>query len=310
VTAPDSTKKRKRGTPWSWRRTPHTPDGTMTLIEHLYELRNRIMKAAVFVVIGMIVAWFLYNGILGVLKHPYCALPADKRLNTGHGDKCELLFTAPLDGFLIRLKVMLVAGLIMASPFWLYQLWAFITPGLKKNERRLTITFVFASSVLFIGGAALAYFVLNKGLRVLVESGGSGTVAALAVSSYLRFVMAMLMIFGVSFEVPLLIVMLNLVGVLTFERLKKMQRILLFSIFAFAAVVTPSQDPFTMLALAVPMCILFEGAVIIAWRHDKRKAARGDNEFFRNLSDDETSPLDETPSPVEEPDSVDDNNNR
>lgn len=279
----------------------------MTLIEHLYELRNRLVKAVLFIVIGMVVAWFLYDHILTILKHPYCSLPASHRLNTGHGNSCSLIFTGPLDGFLIRLKVMLVAGIIMASPFWLYQLWAFITPGLKKKERKITIWFVISSTVLFIGGAALAYFVLTKGLRVLVESAGSGTVAALAVTSYLRFVLAMLTIFGVSFEVPLLIVMLNMVGVLSFERLKKMQRILIFAIFAFAAVVTPSQDPFTMCALAVPMVILFEGAVLVAWRHDKRKAAREDTEFFHNLSDDETSPLDTTPSDVDEPEPVDDN---
>jgi sec-independent protein translocase protein TatC len=311
VTAPDSTKK-KRGTPWSWRRTPRTPDGTMTLIEHLYELRNRIMKAAVFVVIGMIVAWFLYNGILAILKHPYCALPSKYRLipENNPNNKCPLVYTGPLDAFLIRLKVMLISGIVLSSPFWLYQLWAFITPGLKKNERRLTVTFVGASTVLFAGGACLAFFVLTKGLRVLVESGGSGTAALLSINQYLSFVIAMLTIFGASFEVPLLIVMLNMVGVLSYARLKKMQRILIFAIFAFSAIATPSQDPFTMLALAVPMCILFEAAVVICWRHDKRKAARGDNEFFRNLSDDETSPLDETPSPVEEPDPVDDNNNR
>jgi len=304
VTSP--TRTRKRGTPWSWRRTPRNSDGTMTLIEHLYELRNRLVKAVFFIVIGMIVAWFLYDHILKILEHPYCSLPAKHRLQTS-GDKkgCDLIFTGPLDGFLIRLKVMLVAGIVMASPFWLYQLWAFVTPGLKKKERKITVTFVISSSVLFIGGAALAYFVLTKGLRVLIESAGSGTVAALAVTSYLRFVLAMLTIFGVSFEVPLLIVMLNMVGILTFERLKKMQRILIFGIFAFAAVVTPSQDPFTMLALAVPMVILFEGAVLVAWRHDKRKAARQDKEFFHNLSDDEASPLED---PVDEPQSVDETN--
>jgi sec-independent protein translocase protein TatC len=304
VTSPT---RKKRGTPWSWRRTPRNPDGTMTLIEHLYELRNRLVKAAIFVVIGMIVAWFLYNHILKILEHPYCSLPAKHRLQTSTHGGCQLIFTGPLDGFLIRLKVMLVAGVIMASPFWLYQLWAFVTPGLKKNERKITVWFVISSSVLFIGGAALAYFVLTKGLRVLIESAGSGTVAALAVTSYLRFVLAMLTIFGVSFEVPLLIVMLNMVGVLSFERLKKMQRILIFAIFAFAAVVTPSQDPFTMCALAVPMCVLFEGAVLIAWRHDKRKASREDAEFFRNLSDDEASPLDTRPTDIDEPEPVDDN---
>jgi sec-independent protein translocase protein TatC len=304
------TPKKKRGTPWSWRRTPHNSDGTMTLIEHLYELRNRIIKAVVFIIIGMVVAWFLYDQILRILEHPYCSLPRSHRLNIvgAPNNNCSLIFTSPLDGFLIRLKVMLVAGIVLASPFWLYQLWAFITPGLKKSERKITVMFVLCSSVLFIGGAALAYFVLTKGLRVLVESAGSGTTAALAVTGYLRFVLAMLTIFGASFEVPLLIVMLNMVGVLTFERLKKMQRVLIFAIFAFAAIVTPSQDPFTMLALAVPMVVLFEGAVLVAWRHDKRKAARENSEFFRNLSDDEASPLNMSPSELDEAEPIDESN--
>jgi sec-independent protein translocase protein TatC len=304
------TSKKKRGTPWSWRRTPRNPDGTMTLVEHLYELRNRLVKAALFIIIGMVVSWFLYDQILRILEHPYCSLPRSHRLNIAGApnDNCSLIFTSPLDGFLIRLKVMLVAGIVLASPFWLYQLWAFITPGLKKNERKITVAFVLCSSVLFIGGAALAYFVLTKGLRVLVESAGSGTTAALAVTGYLRFVLAMLTIFGVSFEVPLLIVMLNMVGVLTFERLKKMQRILVFAIFAFAAIVTPSQDPFTMLALAVPMVVLFEAAVVVAWRHDKRKAAREDAAYFHNLSDDEASPLEISPSEVDEPEPTDESN--
>ncbi len=304
------TSKKKRGTPWSWRRTPRNPDGTMSLVEHLYELRNRLVKAAIFIIIGMIVSWFLYDQILRILEHPYCSLPRSHRLNIvgAPNNNCSLIFTSPLDGFLIRLKVMLVAGIVLASPFWLYQLWAFITPGLKKSERKITVMFVLCSSVLFIGGAALAYFVLTKGLRVLVESAGSGTTAALAVTGYLRFVLAMLTIFGVSFEVPLLIVMLNMVGVLTFERLKKLQRILIFAIFAFAAIVTPSQDPFTMLALAVPMVVLFEAAVVVAWRHDKRKAAREDAEYFHNLSDDEASPLDMNPSQLDEPESIDESN--
>jgi len=303
------TAKKKRGTPWSWRRTPRNTDGTMTLIEHLYELRNRIVKAAIFIVIGMIIAWFLYNHILATLKHPYCALPAKYRLIPENpGNKCPLVYTGPLDAFLIRLKVMLISGIILSSPFWLYQLWAFITPGLKKNEKKLTISFVLSSTVLFAGGAALAFFVLTKGLRVLVESGGSGTAALLSINQYLSFVIAMLTIFGVSFEVPLLIVMLNMVGVLSFERLRKLQRILIFGIFAFAAIVTPSQDPFTMLALAVPMVVLFEAAVVIAWRHDKRKAAREDAEYFHNLSDDEASPLEMNPSQLDEPESIDESN--
>lgn len=275
----------------------------MTLIEHLRELRNRVVKSAIIVVLGMIVAYIFYSHILHVLQGPYCDIPRDHRL-TFPGEKagdCKLLFTGPVDGFLIRLKVSLIAGIIGSSPFWLYQLWAFITPGLKKSERKITMTFVACSSVLFLGGVALAYFVIGHGLKLLIESAGSGTVAALAVKPYLSFVIAMMLIFGIAFELPLLVVMLNMVGVLKFWMLKKFQRVAIFLIFLFAGFATPSTDPFTMLGMAVPMVALFEIAVIIAWRHDKRKAAREDKDFFHNLSDDEASPLDTTPSEIEDP---------
>lgn len=279
----------------------------MTLIEHLYELRRRLFKAAIFVVLGTVVGWLFYNHILDVLKEPYCSLPASHRIQAGNGsDKCTLLFFGPLDGFLIRLKVSAISGLILSSPFWLYQLWAFITPGLKKSERRLTVIFVLCSTVLFIGGAALAYLTLSKGLHLLIGSAGDGTAAALAVTNYLSFVMAMLLIFGISFEFPLLVVMLNRVGVLSYERLRKWLRAIVFMVFVFAAIATPSQDPFTMCALAVPMCVLFGVALLIARSHDKRKHALEAAAAFHDVSDDEASPLDTTPTPIDEPEPVDD----
>lgn len=300
----ESTTPRRRMVP---HRKPRSPDGTMTLIEHLRELRNRVIKSAIFVVIGMIVAYIFYNQILHVLQGPYCKIPADHRfISAGtNPDKCELLFTGPVDGFLIRLKVSLIAGIVGSAPFWLYQVWAFITPGLKKSERKITLSFVSCSSVLFLGGVVLAYFVVGHGLQLLIESAGSGTVAALAVKPYLSFVIALMLIFGVAFELPLLVVMLNLVGVLKYWMLKKFQRVAIFLIFVFAGVATPSTDPFTMLGMAVPMVALFELAVLISWRHDKRKEAQEAKDFFHNLSDDETSPLDASPSDIEDPDTVD-----
>lgn len=281
------------------------PDGTMTLVEHLTELRNRLIKSVIFIVIGTVVGWLFYNNILHVLQRPYCSLPADRRAFS-NGDNCKLLFFNPLDGFLIRLKVAAIAGIILTSPLWIYQLWAFITPGLKKNERKITLAFVGCSTVLFAGGAALAYYTLSKGLHLLVSTAGSGTAAALSITGYLSFVLAMLMIFGVAFEFPLVIASLNLVGILSFERLRKWQRGIIFLVFVFAAIATPSQDPFTMLALAVPMVLLFELATLVAWRHDKRKAEREAAELYTNLPDDQTSPLDQTPSAIDAPESVED----
>lgn len=170
-----------------------------------------------------------------------------------------------------------------------------MTPGLHKNERRWTIAFVLTSSLLFFAGMALAYATLAKGLRVLVVSAGSGTQAALDVTSYISFVTLMLLIFGASFELPLLIVMLNLVRVLPFSVLKRGQRVGIFLIFVFAAVATPSTDPFTMIAMALPMCLLFEAAVLFAFLHDRRRARRQLAEDAARLPDDVASTIDPFP---------------
>jgi sec-independent protein translocase protein TatC len=288
--------------PWSWRSTPHNDDGTMTLVEHLYELRNRLIKGVIFIIIGGIVAWFFYDNILHVLSKPYCNIPASHRSLPDGSNQCDLVYFSPVDGFFIRIKVTIIAGVVLASPLWLYQLWAFITPGLKKNERKYALSFVGFSTALFVCGAVLAYFVLNKAMTILVDQAGEGTSALLAVPNYLSFVIALLLIFGAAFEFPLLVVMLNMVGILTFERLKKWQRYIIFLVFCFSAVATPTGDPFTMCAMAVPMCLLFEIAVIFAWRHDKRKAARQSKEFFHDIPDDEASPLDTTPAPIDRED--------
>jgi len=269
----------------------------MTLIEHLSELRSRLFKAAIFVAAGTIAGWILYSRLLELLKHPYCALPPDRRFSaTG---ECQLVFFGVGDGFMIRLKVAVIAGLVLSAPFWLYQLWAFITPGLKRNERKWTIVFVVSASVLFALGMVLAYLVLPKAMSVLVHFAGPGVTPLFAVKDYLSFVTSMLLVFGVAFELPLLVVILNLAGVLSYQRLMKWQRMAIFLIFVFAAVATPSQDPFSMIFMAIPLCVLFEGAVFIARFHDKRKAAREASESFADLPDDVASPLDLAPEPVQ-----------
>jgi sec-independent protein translocase protein TatC len=274
------------------------PDGTMTLIEHLSELRSRLFKAAIFVAAGTVAGWILYSRLLKILMHPYCALPPERRFNSAAGG-CQLVFFSVGDGFMIRLKVAVIAGLVLSAPFWLYQLWAFVTPGLKRNERKWTIIFVASASVLFALGMALAYLVLPKAMHVLVSFAGPGVTPLFAVKDYLSFVTSMLLIFGVAFELPLLVVILNLAGVLSYQRLMKWQRMGIFLIFVFAAVATPSQDPFSMIFMAVPLCVLFEGAVFIARIHDKRKAAREASESFADLPDDVASPLDLASEPVQ-----------
>jgi sec-independent protein translocase protein TatC len=258
------------------RRNKRDPEGRMAVLDHLRELRRRVVWMVIIIALGAVLGWVFYNPILEVLKHPYCSVPYQHRLGgaPGDGDNCKLFFNAPLDGFTSRLKISVIAGAVLTGPIWLYQVWAFITPGLKKNERKYSLSFIAGSTVLFVAGAGLAYLVLAKGLRILIGAGGSGTAAALSINNYISFVVLMLVVFGAAFELPLLVVMANMVGVLPAKLLKKSQRIAIFLIFLFAAVATPSTDPFTMCAMAVPMAVLFEGAVVFAIFHDRRKARR------------------------------------
>src|SRR3954452_8287561 len=257
-------------------RKPANPEGRMSVLDHLRELRRRLIVVMIIVALGAVVGWLVYNPLLEILKQPYCNIPYQHRLGAQDQSEaqCKLLFRAPLDGFTIRLKVSVIAGAVLTAPLWLYQLWAFVTPGLRRHERRWTFSFVASSSVLFALGMALAYFTLYKGLNVLITQAGSGTQAGLDVNSYISFVVLMLVIFGASFELPLLIIMLNAVRVLPYRLLRRGQRLGIFLVFAFAAVPTPSTDPFTMIAMAVPMVVLFELAVLWSFLHDRRRARR------------------------------------
>jgi sec-independent protein translocase protein TatC len=272
----------------SLRRAPRTPnpDGRMPLMEHIRELRNRILKAILGILAGAIVGWIFYDPIWRVLQRPYCKIPQANRLN-GH---CALTTTGILDPFVLRIKICVIIGLVLASPLWLYQLWAFVAPGLYRRERRWTYVFMTGAIPLFAAGAFLAYLTLDKGLGILLGFTPEHVVPLVTITSYLSYAVAMLLIFGATFELPLFVVVLNLAGVLTHARIRKWRRTLVFGIFVFAAVATPSQDPFTMLALALPTVVLFEVAELIAYVHDRRKAGRPDP--YASLSDDEASPLD------------------
>ena len=223
-------------------------------------------------------------------------MPAEHRFQAGPTGKCDLIYTGVLDGFTTRLKVSFIAGAVFTAPIWLYQIWAFITPGLKKNERKYTVGFILASTLLFATGMALAYLVLNRGLQVLLSAAGSGAVALLTINAYLGFVMLMLLVFGAAFELPLIVIMANMAGALPAKLLKKSQRIGIFLIFLFAAVATPSTDPFTMCAMAVPMVLLFEASIVVAIIHDRRKARRRAAEAAaEHLDDDVPSAVDPIP---------------
>jgi sec-independent protein translocase protein TatC len=271
----------------------------MSLIGHLRELRNRIGIALFFVLIATAVAfWWYEHGLGDFIRAPYCNLPNDLRYNDADG-KCGLLVTDVFGGALIRLKISFIAGIVLSAPFWLHQLWAFLTPGLKKNERRYGVGFVTASTLLFASGAALAYISLSAGLKLLLGLAGDGVVVALTAQDYIGFVISLLLAFGVSFELPLIAVVLNLIGVLSYAVLAKARRWLYFLTIVFAAFITPTQDPFTMLLMAGPMCVLFELAIQIARVVDKRRAKRAAADGLAGLDDDEASPAIEAASPLD-----------
>lgn len=265
----------------------------MTLAEHLGELRSRILISLAAVVVGTIVAFAFHHQILDVLTRPYCHLPKSYRLET---DRCTLVVTGVLDAFTVTLKLSLYVGLILSSPVWLWQLWRFVTPGLHQNERRYAIGFVASSVGLFALGTFVAYITLSNGLHFLLSFATGGLTSLLTFDSYLSYVVAMVLVFSVSFEFPLVVIMLNVVRVLSYAQLRRWTRVVIFSIFVFAAVATPSQDPFTMLALAVPMAMLYGASLAFAFVHDRRVARRGDTSAYAHLGDDELSPLDDEPA--------------
>jgi sec-independent protein translocase protein TatC len=277
----------------------------MPVLDHLRELRRRVIIIVLIVFGGAIVGWFLYGHILEILRHPYCSVPQKYRFQGSGGQKCVLIYHGVLDGFTTRLKVSAIAGVVLTGPLWLYQIWAFITPGLRRRERRYTIIFVLASTVLFAAGMSLAYVVLSKGLRFLLEQSGYGTQAQLTINDYISFVTLMLVIFGAAFELPLLVVLANFAGALPATLLRKSQRIAVFLIFLFAAVATPSTDPYTMCAMAIPMVLLFEAAVAIAIVHDRRKARRQAAERAEaHVDDDVPSEVDAVPRSLDWSDST------
>ncbi|MGW1062210.1 twin-arginine translocase subunit TatC [Micromonospora sp. NBC_01412] len=280
---------RKRG-PSTFERAA---DGSMTLIEHVRELRNRLFRASLALLVGFGFGIWLAEPVRRLLSKPYCDLPASIDPDTG---KCNFVQLGVADVFLLNLKIGLWVGLIIAAPVWLYQLWAFIAPGLHRHERRYAYIFTSLAAPLFAAGAVLAFFVTTKGLEFLLNISGEDIATTLEVTRYISFVTNLILLFGVAFEFPLIVLMLNFVGLASAKRLLSWWRVAIFVFFAFSAVVTPTPDPFGMTALALCLTALYFGAVGVAFLNDRRRG-RG-KEAYAGLDDDEVSPLELDDDPV------------
>ncbi|MEV5410707.1 twin-arginine translocase subunit TatC [Thermopolyspora sp. NPDC052614] len=268
-------------------------EGRMPLMEHLRELRNRLLKAILAIAGGTVLGFVIFDPIWAFLKEPYCRLPQSHQLDKG---TCTLVVNGVFDAFMVNLKVALIFGIIVSAPLWLYQIWAFVTPGLYQNERRYTLSFLGLAVPLFLGGSALAYFIMDKGLALLLGFAPVDVIPLLSMGEYLNFALAMLVIFGVSFELPLLLVFLNVIGVLRFQTVAKHQRMVIFGMFVFSAVATPSQDPISMLSLAVPMVVLFLLAEVFMYFRDRKRDVE-EAERQRRLEEELNTP---GPSPLDE----------
>lgn len=278
-----------------WRRGPsqfeRAADGSMTLVEHLIELRGRLSKASLAILAGIAIGYWLADPVFELLKQPYCNLDTAFR---PEGD-CDLLVLGAQDPFLQRLKLALWVGLIIAGPVWLYQLWAFIAPGLHRHERRWAYTFGTIALPLFAAGALLAYVVVGRGLHFLLESGLNGS-TQLEMGRYISFVTTLILVFGLSFQFPVLLLLLNFSGMVSARRLLKAWRIVVFVCFAFAAVFTPDPGPFGMTLLASCLSLLYFLSVGVAFLNDRRRAKR--TGMYADLADDEISPLEQDLEPV------------
>ncbi|MDN5852047.1 MAG: twin-arginine translocase subunit TatC [Actinomycetia bacterium] len=286
------------------RRKPElSPDGTMPLREHLRELRNRLVKGVLAIFVASVVAFFFYDQLFDILTSPYKDGIA-QLIKNGEDINAELTLTGVTDAFTLNLKVSLVAGIVLSSPVWLWQIWAFIMPGLHHKERRWGIVFAAVAGPLFAIGIATGYYVLPKGIEILISFTPGDVSNLTSVTGYLNFVLRMLLVFGVAFEIPLFVLLLNLAGVVKGRQLGEHRPWIIIGVFLFAAVGTPSTDPISMLFLAIPMTLLFLISEILARLIDRRRGTEPD---YATLDDEEQSDLEIEHDPEDErPSSLDD----
>jgi len=260
----------------------------MPLVDHLRELRRRLTWSALAYAVAVAVTYAFWSPVFDVLRQPYCGV-----VGPGH---CNLVSFGIFDQFQVRMRVAFIGGAVLSSPVWLYQLGAFITPALHRRERRYAAGFLLAALLFFTIGAGFAYFTLSHGLRLLLHVAGNHITILTSLKEYLSFVSLILLLFGLAFEFPVVIVFLNVVGVLSAARMRAWRRGMIVGLFFAAAVLTPSTDPFTFLALGLPLVVLYEVCILIARLRERGAQRRAALDPLHILDDDLPSPIANTPS--------------
>jgi sec-independent protein translocase protein TatC len=269
------------------------PDGQMALADHLRELRARVLRSVMVLLVGTIVAFAFYDFLLDLILRPY----NDAKRALGGDVETKAYIKGAAGPLLLRLKLSGVSSLVLTSPYWLYQIWSFIVPGLHAHERKWSRVFAAVAGPLFIAGVAVGYYVLPRGLEVLIGFTPSELENLVEFGEYFSFFTRMLLVFGVSFEIPLFVILLSLAGVVSGRKLGEYRAWIVLGTFVFAAAATPSTDPFSMLMLALPMTFLFLVSEVFARVLDRRRR-RAEPAW----ADDEASDLDERPSDLGEDD--------
>ena len=242
-------------------RNNQNPEAKMGLLEHLGELRTRLIRCLVAIAVCSIVGWVFFNQILDFILDPYCETL---------GERCTLRVDEPLEGLNTRFMVSIYTGIGLSIPVLLWQSWKFISPGLHKHEKRHGASFVLSGVILFVLGCGLAFWTLPRALDFLIEIGGEDLLTEFRARAYISFIIKMMLAFGIGFEFPLVLILLQKLEILSYKTLRKQWRYAVVGIVILVAIITPSGDPISLLALAVPMYLFYEVAVLYGWAKEKK----------------------------------------
>lgn len=261
----------------------------MPLREHLAELRRRLIISVIAIVLGAVAGWFLYEPLFRELQEPLMEIREERDL------EAVVNFNSVMTALNLHLKGAMYIGVVIASPIWLYQIWRFVTPGLTRKERRTSMAFVSVAVPLFLAGVLLAWTVLPRAVRILLEFTPDDAANVINAEDYFNFATRLILAFGIAFVAPLFAVALNMVGILSGEALGRHWRIAVFLCFLFTAMFSPSPDAGTMIIMTLPMVALYVLAVGFCLLNDRRRRRNREADPVFGLSDDEASPLEPAP---------------